>query len=296
MKSIQKKFFVSAFALSCAVGVARADENLFGYVYGAETLPKGANEVYTWLTHRWDKGAGSYSAYDSAIEFEHGFTDNFQASLYLTGEYHNHKGAAPLEDTDGDGIGDTPEYPDKKGGGFSGVKVATKFNVLSPYKDFVGLAFYLEPAYATRFKITGQKMRQYSLETKMILQKNFFDDQLVAAYNFTLEFERRRFEGSTDWESEMEFEQTAGLSYRFAPKWFAGIEARRHTEFPELKKQEHAAWFIGPTLHYGDKKWWATLTWLPQITGKPRDPARSSQLHLAEHEKNEVRLKIGYNF
>jgi len=28
-------------------GYIRADENLFGYVYGTDTLPAGRNEIYT---------------------------------------------------------------------------------------------------------------------------------------------------------------------------------------------------------------------------------------------------------
>ena len=38
-------------------GVAHADENLFGYVKGSETLPKGAWELYQFFTVRSDKGS-----------------------------------------------------------------------------------------------------------------------------------------------------------------------------------------------------------------------------------------------
>ena len=60
-----------------------------------------------------------------------------------------------------------------------------------------------------------------------------------------------------------------------------------------LSNQEHAAWFAGPTLHYGAQKWWATATLLPQIGGWPHEDG--SKLHLDEHERIETRLKIGVN-
>ena len=40
-------------------GEARADENLWGYLYGADTLPKGGTELYNWLTLRASKGKGT---------------------------------------------------------------------------------------------------------------------------------------------------------------------------------------------------------------------------------------------
>src|SRR6266705_195978 len=76
---------------------ARADENLWGYLYGTDTLPAGANEIYLWTTSRNQKGKGNYRAWDTKLEFEHGFTDRFQASLYLNGRSHQISGGALAE-------------------------------------------------------------------------------------------------------------------------------------------------------------------------------------------------------
>ena len=46
--------------------------------------------------------------------------------------------------------------------------------------------------------------------------------------------------------------------------------------------------------HYGARKWWFTLTVLPQIAGRPHEDG--SSLYLEEHEKLETRLKFGYTF
>ncbi len=275
-------------------GPVLADENLFGYVYGAETLPKGGTEAYLWITDRRDKGQGRYVAQDYNLEVERGLTDRLQGSVYLNFRSHDIRGSAPLDENG------QPEYPDlKRSFGFQGVQASLKWNILSPYKDGWGLAVYVEPGYSRIFKISGQKQDELSLETKLIVQKNFLDDQLVWAFNATLEQEFRKFKTEDSWESELEIEFTTGLSYRFAPIWFAGVEGRYHSEYPDFPdtfKREHFAFFAGPNIHYGGKKWWATLTYLPQLYGKPQDDARSRSLHLSEHEKREVRLKIGYNF
>lgn len=284
----------AAAAVCCTLGgftpPADADENLFGYTYGAETLPRGGKELYQWITYRADKGQGTYRAFDFNTEFEYGFTDRLQGSFYLNAAKYKIAGAAPLDSSG------NPEYPDTDATRFKGVQAALKYNVLSPYKDGIGLAFYIEPGYSRVHKVNARPEENYSLELKAILQKNFFDDQLVWALNLSSEPEWRHWKDIDASEKELELEATSGLSYRVAPKWFVGVDTRYHSEYPDFSKREHWAFFAGPTLHYGDKRWWWTLTWLPQIEGAPIDPARSHSLHLDEHEKNEYRLKVGYNF
>lgn len=281
---------------SIAVGLltaqpAKADENLFGYIYGAETLPKGKSEIYQWFTQRSSKAEGRYSAQDYKTEFEHGITDRLAGSLYLNFRGHDIKDSAPKDEFG------NPEYPNlSRGLGFDGVQASLKYNILSPVKDAIGVSVYVEPGYSSIFKISGEKQDEYSLELKLILQKNFMDDQLIWATNFTPEFEKRKFDNSDEWEDELAVEVTSGLSYRFAPSWSAGVEARYHSEYPEYGKREHFGVFLGPNIHYGDKKWWTTVTWLPQVWGRPSDTEGDGNLHLGEHEKQEFRLKVGYNF
>lgn len=281
--------FAVAAAAALAGSAASADENMFGYSYGSETLPKGKNEAYVWVTHRADKGEGSYRATDTKFELEHGLTDRFQMSGYLNFESHKISGLEPaFEDQD---------RPFE----LSGAQVSFKYALLSPYKDPIGLAIYFEPGWSRIDKVSGERNREFELETKLIAQKNFMNDQLIWVGNLTYEqeFEKEREDGhySHGWDQEAALELTTGLSYRFAPNWFAGVEARYHSEYPDFPAtvdREHYAIFLGPTLHYGGERMWFTATWLPQVKGSPHEPG--SSLHLEEHEKNEFRLKVGYNF
>jgi Family of unknown function (DUF6662) len=263
--------------------VARADENMFGYAYGSETLPQGKGEIYAWITNRSGKESGTYHAWDLSTEGEYGFSDRFQGSLYLNWRAHD--------------IENVPDFEDRSGGiGFQGVQLAFKYRLTSPYDSPVGLALYFEPGYSHIDKVSGERIQEWEFETKFIAQKNFSEDRVITALNYTIEqeFERPSNDGP-DYEGELLMELSGGASLRVAPRWFVGAEFRTHTEFPDmdLGNQEHQAWFFGPNLHYGDKKWWFTATWLPQVSGWPN--TGTSSLHLEEHEKNEFRLKAGIN-
>src|SRR4249920_2397478 len=59
----------------------RADEEIFGYVKGAEPFPKGALELVEWVTVRSDKGTGYYQAVDSKTELEYGITDKLATEI-----------------------------------------------------------------------------------------------------------------------------------------------------------------------------------------------------------------------
>ncbi len=169
-----------------------------------------------------------------------------------------------------------------------------RYNILSAYKDGLGLTLYFEPEYARYDALSGKERTEYAVETKLLLQKNFLDDQLVWAGNLNSEFARLKEGDKVVGEAVLGF--SSGLAYRFAPGWFGGVEMDYRSVYPELGKREAWGLFAGPTVHYATKKWWATLTWLPQIKGGPVDPAVSGRLHLAEFEKSEIRLRFGYNF
>lgn len=264
--------------------VAHADENVFAYSYGSETLPKGGTEAYLWATDRRGKGVGGYDAQDYKIELEHGFSDRFQASAYVNFVSHHIKRLEPeLDDQNRDFA-------------WNGMQASFKYAFTSPYKDAVGIAIYVEPGFARYGKKSGERENQVSLETKLLLQKNFMDDKLIWVGNLTAEQEFEH-EGGGEWASELELELSSGLAYQVARGWHLGAEGRytsAYEDFPNRFERADYAIFLGPTVHFATKKWWATLSYQSQISGGPN--ARSSSRNLADYEKREIRLKLGYNF
>ncbi len=270
---------------------AKADERYFGYTYSAEPMPKGETEVELWATDRRGKADGHFDAQDYRIEVEHGVTDRLTVAGYANLASHHIRGLEPeFDDTDRDFA-------------FRGLSAEFKYNVLSPYKDGFGLTLYAEPAWS-RIHGGGEKGTEYELELKAILQKNFLDDKLIWATNFTFEPEWEREkeldeltgETEVEWEKELKLEVSTGLSYRVAPGWFAGIEGRYSSVYPDwtngLHRETYAV-FAGPAVHYAAKKWWVTASVMPQLFGNP-SPSRS--LALDEFEKREFRLILGYEF
>lgn len=275
---------------SFAATAAQADERYFGYVYSAEAMPKGETEAELWITDRRGKDGGHFDAQDYRFELEHGFTDRLTVAGYANFAGHHIRGLEPdFDNTDRDFA-------------FRGLSAEFKYNVLSPYKDGFGLTLYAEPGWS-RIHGGGERGTEYELELKAILQKNFLDDRLIWATNFTFEPEWEKEvevdpitgDVEKEWEKELKLEVSTGLSYRIAPRWFAGIEGRYSSVYPHWTEGLHRETYAvsaGPTIHYAGKKWWATLTYLPQLFGSP---SPNGSLALDEFEKRELRLLVGLN-
>lgn len=286
--------------LACAVATpAFADENLLGYVRGAETIPQGGSELYFKATERNGKGIGTYRATDWEAEYEYGVSDRFNLSGALQGM---------SLDTHGIVIDGYLPGADSVGFKPSGFEVAGKYNILRPAADGFGLALRGGLAHAWVDKHSGRDKDTTSLDVDVLMQKYYLDAQLVWLGNVGLEATHARrkpiaelpadFDWPTTTEMEVELKAGTGVSYRFAPNWYVGAEALYETEFETDVGQERWSVFAGPSLHYGSQTWWATLTYLPQVRGggEAAYDGQDPHLHLVEKTEYEARLKLGFNF
>lgn len=262
-------------------------------------MPEGAWEAYGIATHRSNKGSGTYNATDLKAELEYGLTDRMAISGAIRGL---------SIDTEGliiDGyLPQAMNYTLKP----AGVEAAFKGALLTPAKDDFGLATYFEFNYNLLDPNSGQDKKGISLEAMLLAQKYFMDGQLILAGNLGFEASnatRSAIAGlpeGFDWpltnEVELEYIASTGLSYRFAPNWYLGAELLYETEYETEIGQERWSVFGGPTLHYGARDWWATLTWLPQWVGggQQYEGQENTNLQLIERTEQEVRLKVGFNF
>ena len=293
-------------SLVCIEPVA-ADEPLFGYAYTADLLPKGKWELEQWITDREGQAFGHYHNFKFRTEVEYGLTDNFQLSGYVNYSYLNAKNNSVAHLTEGLDIpfkhDPTKQYSAMR---FDGVSFEAIYRFLSPYKDPIGLAFYVEPEIGPR---------EMALEFRLILQKNFFDDRLVVAANAWIEFEHEQGSnlvtpGSGDVpdgaiEKATMAEIDLGVSYRFLPRWWGGIEFRNHNEFDGFslayRNMEHTAFFLGPTIHYGSEHWWITISALRQVgaigvSSENKAQMRGHRIFGDEHTSwDGIRVRVGYN-
>ena len=293
------KYLIASIGICLFSKTLLADENLFGYVRGAEPLPDSSWELYVIATARNDKGAGEYKALDTMAEVEYGVTDRFSIM-----------GGLALQSIDTSGLVIDGYLPKDEKYDFkpSGIEFAMKYNFLSPAKDDIGLAAYLGLEYSWLDPHSGQDKDTGSVKLLAIFQKNFLEGEMIWSTNVGMEttYAHRKeiddlppgFDWPTDPEMELELIAGTGLSYRFVPKWFIGGETVFETEYETEVGQERWSVFAGPSLHYGSELYWATLTWFQQVQGgrEKYEDQTDDKLHLVEKTKYEARLKVGFNY
>ncbi len=261
--------------------LAHADENLFGTVRGSETLPSGHVDLYQTTTLRTGKDGGHYAGWDFDTEVEYGVSDTFQMSLEVKQHAFSISGNEELRNDD--------FYR------FGGLEFAGKYRFNSVFKDGYGLTLRPEVGWLRYDDVGGIIQQEIFVATSLIYQKNFLDDTLIFAANAGVEFAWGK-KPAEEYDHEVSFEGGLGLTYRFAPNWFAGVEARGRSEFPDfdLGNHEHTVVFVGPALHYASQAWWATLQYGYQVWGNGVDEASGHTF--AEESRHELRLKLGFSF
>lgn len=298
---MKKSIKWTAVALSCGLALSQSaysDEGLFGYVKGAEPLPKGALDFEQWFTWRGGKDLGSYNALDTKTELEYGITDRFAASIAMWGLGINSSGLMIDAYIPGD-----KKYPWRP----DGIEAAVKYNYLTPALDDFGLAQYTSLSYFWYDVNSGYRKNVYAFETFLLAQKYFLDGQLVWAGNLGIEADsatRQPIQGlpeDFEWpltpEMEIAITISTGLTYRIFSNWFVGAEVFYQTEHETVVGQERWSLQAGPTIHYAAKDWWATLTWMPQLVGGGTPfPGQTYNQQLIEKTSQEIRFKVGINF
>ena len=88
------------------------------------------------------------------------------------------------------------------------------------------------------------------------------DDTLICALDLGVEWAWGK-QPAEQYPRELALEGAAGVAYRFAPNWYAGVEIHTRWEYPlfDFDNFEHRVFYAGPSIHYSQERWWATLTW-----------------------------------
>ena len=221
--------FVSAAVIFWS-GAANAEEQPFAFLYATDTEARGEGELEQWIIWKGGHAHESFNSFESRSEFEYGITGDLQGSLYLNYDWSRSRAHFPGVPTDRDS--------------FASVSGELIYRVLDAEEDPIGLAFYVEPSW-------GAEEREF--ETKILLQKNFLDNKLRAAFNFNLEDSWDRDNGH--WSKGGALEFGAGLAYALTPEWSIAAEFNNEREYDGLilggsSQAETSAYYLGPTIQY----------------------------------------------
>jgi len=322
MTSLKKNMATISLALPLllAGNIASAGENLWLYAQGTDTRPDGSFEFKLKDTIRIDKDSGSYVFHDIRPEIEYGITDKLTVGAELMLFHHNYSGIEEGNDP-------VRETQEAHGGSFKkmqygGFELAMKYNILSPYKDFMGLSVGLGYEDRDVYRLDGAEIDQRSYTVTLFMQKNFLDDKLNFVFMPKIEFERRKpaekHPETRVLEEEIALEFAAAVSYRFRPNWNIGLEFRHQSdylsvdedgEFEEgikpssfdfgdfqLGDQFQRGNYFGPSIHYAQQRWWATASLLYQVSGGGSNSFHHGGKNWDEHEKYHVGFNFGYEF
>lgn len=288
---------LAALPLALIATCAYAGEDLFGFVYTLDVQPKGTWEFEQRIDHTKGQAVGSYNLTLLRSEIEYGLTNDLQISGYLNGarvqanqNYLSPETCATVPCTAGFGVpssrNDSRPYQKTR---VDGVSLEALWRITNPVTSPVGVGLYFEPTYG---------VLENELEYRLILQSNFLDDRLSFVTNFLVEQEKEKYAGDGIIRNTM-LDLLYGASYRFAPKWTAGIEGRWHHDSDGYFYNSHTqtANFIGPDLHYAEKNFWVTATWRRQISGQCYHDgyADCSQGKVWDnHGRNQYVVKVGF--
>jgi opacity protein-like surface antigen len=315
-----------ACALVAGMGqTAAAEEVLWLYAKGTDTRPEGTHEIKLTDTIRIDKNSGDYTFHDIRASYEYGITDKL--TVEVVGMYFIHD-----YEVDDPELNPMYETQEANGGSFSdgrfaGTEFGLKYNVLSPYKDVVGLSFSTSYENREVYRLDGASIDQDSYVFRGLVQKNFLEDTLITVLNVKTEFERRKTPGVL--EEEFAIDWSLAASYRVAPKWFVGLEFRSQSDYLNPQEYEEAGQpgyddqgfnlaldrsnfdvsdfrigsrhqygnYFGPSVHYTEESWWLTVAALWQVKGGGSEFAYvSDNKNWDEHEKLHLGAIWGYEF
>lgn len=303
--------FVPAVALVVAILTmltaphASAGEGAFGWVYTLDLQPKGEWEFEQRVQLNQNQASGTYQAWYSRTELEYGLTNDIQLAAYVNASkisaQGNYRTCALADDatacpyTAGFGVNAPPNGNPFSRTKYDGVSLEGIWRITNPVTSPIGIGLYIEPTFGPTTD---------SIEGRILLQSNFLDDKLVLAANLVAE------SAYMGWLSpqyggpilESEIDALFGVSYRFAPKWTGGLEARQHNDFmgQRFNTPTQHAWFVGPNLHYADKDWWVTMAYRRQLNGSVclngGQVECSNGYAWDNHTMNEYLLKVGIPF
>ncbi len=190
---------------------------------------QGAKEIEQWMTWRHQKIGGYYDQVEGRTEVEYGLTDRLQVALYGNYAWARRittvRTARPRRPSSSPTRTSTPMR--------AGATSVSSASPLKPSTACSALHRWRGPGVLCR---ADDRSAVQGTGNEGHLQKNFLDDRLTTAFNFTYAPEWRYLADDAaasgkSWQEETDINFNFAVSYRFAPNWSAGVEFVNEREY-----------------------------------------------------------------
>ena len=254
-----------------------ADDQPFLTLDTTDIEPELGRELEQSFSWKSGKSNQSFDAIEGESEFEYGLSDQIQ--LAAAAEYD---WTRTRDHT-------APGAPAKGGTAFDAVRAELIYQAMNVYFDPIGLGFLVSPG-------IGRNSR--NVETKILLQKNFFNDRLRIVTNLGAEFATER--DLRRWSDASALTFDAGIAYNVTWEWSAVLEFNAERDFDGLLLNGNArptssTFYVGPTIQYVTLPWKFTLgaqAQLPWASDATHAPGAIDNGFLSDAERFRVMFRI----
>ncbi|MEA2943951.1 MAG: hypothetical protein QOD09_4480 [Bradyrhizobium sp.] len=257
-------------------------EHIFAFMIGTDLGGVGEREFQSQTTARLSKTAGNYRAIGQEFELEFVPFPNFRIELGGTFATHDVFGV--------------PGFADRSQFEGQGVSLDLRYRFLDREKDPFGLTLAAESRVDRIDEMTAMRVRKYSTEFTLALDRELVPDLSVAALNLIYQPEWTLAAGQTEQESTVG--AAIAVMAQIRPGVFLGGEARYFRKYEGIGLADFAgqALFVGPTvfLKLTDRSR-LTANWSFQAWGRSAGGSTAA-LDLVNFERHQARLVLGVNF
>ena len=282
---------VVAAVWSAAIAPARADDEfreietkyIFGFTIGSGIGLEGEREFSTETTAAFGKRDGSYKASETKLEFEYTPNQYIQIELGALVASHNIRDVTDLDNRNQVALS----------GAFGELRyLAVERGPSSPF----AVTLSVEPAVRRIDDTSGEKVRNFELETRIAADTELIANRLYLGFNALYEPEWTRT-ASGDFAREATVGMSSALDWRPLPALVIGAEVGyfRHYDSIGLNTFVGDALFIGPTFYYKlSRKTFMTAAWATQVAGRSTEVPGA--LNLTEFSRQRGKLKFAVEF
>jgi hypothetical protein len=258
-------------------------EHLFGFTEGSDIGERGEKEFETDSTGRFGRQGGTYSVLSTALE-----------GKYTPVDYFRIGGSATIAAYSLNGV---PGFDDRRDPTLQEVALDLRYRVFDREKAPFGLTFALEPHRGFADEASGAPADQYGGKFSALVDKEIVAKRVFAAFNLLYDAEVTRPHGAGTVKRESTFGASAAVTAQMRPGLFCGAEVRYLRLYDGLAFGSFTgkAVYAGPTLYAKlPGTWWLSAAWNVQIAGGRN--GLSSSLDLADFDRNQTKLRLGFTF